>query len=859
MSYYSDSPDILSKYEFRNKPPVNFVYQTPRQILLKNFISLNTIYDNILLFHSLGTGKTCTAISIAEGFKEYLTDMNRSIIIFTKNTNIEKNFKNEILSKCTGNEYLNDAEDEDSSPAKLIRKIHKTYKFITYGTFTNKVNSGKWDYNFNNSVIIIDEVHNVTNNDVYLSLKKVLEKCYNYRLVLLTATPVYDNPREIIEISNLLNLNDDKNILPIRGEAFRGETPILYKTKGDKKNRLIRTPVIELTKYGEDMLRKTLSGKVSYLTIDPTSHPEKIEMGEYIDKNSHLKIIPCEMSSYQLGIYKTSIALDTTTDDELGVGNALYKNSNDASTMTYPQNYTGKDGFNLVFNKRGEIKSEFKDEITNHLQKYSSKLFNLLENIEKYEGTHFIYSNYVNFGGVNLVKNILTNKGYSEYSRSCNNIGKCFISYDDSKSIGSRERLRDIFNHSDNKNGDTIKILIGSPAVSEGITFKNIRNVHILEPFWNLSRINQIVGRAVRSHSHDDLPKENRFVKVFKYCSIGDDDSVFYIDKVKYILSEDKDINNKKIERLMKEVAFDCEYNVNRELKGKDNTPECDYSTCKYTCSAPKSPEIKNKDTYKMFLSFFENYDIQYVNGEIRNLFKEYFIWDLKTIIKKIRESINVKNAISDEVVYYCLDSFVENKNVLEDVYGREGYLIKRGDYFIFNPEGIDVQSSFYTKVINFKKYINKYDSVKNYIEKKKGLKIKGGQKGKGKGKDEVKSVKQEDETIDADILNYNKKLLSNKKNTILGTFRQRAIKGEEYGADDGKFRLIDLRKLDKVQDDLRKKVTGMNITSFKKQELVDIASYLSLGTKTELLELNTAGISNLIKNFLIKKNLVLR
>ena len=62
----------------------------------------------------------------------------------------------------------------------------------------------------NNSIIIIDEVHNITNNDIYIALEKVLKNSYNYRLVMLTATPIYDNVKEIFELINLLNLKIKK-------------------------------------------------------------------------------------------------------------------------------------------------------------------------------------------------------------------------------------------------------------------------------------------------------------------------------------------------------------------------------------------------------------------------------------------------------------------------------------------------------------------------------------------------------------------------------------------------------------------------------------------------------------------------
>ena len=55
--------------------------------------------------------------------------------------------------------------------------------------------------------------------------------------------------------------------------------------------------------------------------------------------------------------------------------------------------------------------------------------------------------------------------------------------------------------------------------MSEGLDFKNIRQVHIIEPWYNLSRHSQIIGRAIRKNSHINLPDEEQNVEVFEYCA----------------------------------------------------------------------------------------------------------------------------------------------------------------------------------------------------------------------------------------------------------------------------------------------------------------------------------------------------
>jgi SNF2 family DNA or RNA helicase len=86
--------------------------------------------------------------------------------------------------------------------------------------------------------------------------------------------------------------------------------------------------------------------------------------------------------------------------------------------------------------------------------------------------------------------------------------------------MDERNRNKKYFNVPDNKDGKVIKIILISPAGSEGISLKNVRQVHVLEPYWNEVRINQLIGRAVRQCSHADLPMKERYVDVYRYLAI---------------------------------------------------------------------------------------------------------------------------------------------------------------------------------------------------------------------------------------------------------------------------------------------------------------------------------------------------
>lgn len=919
---YYQEPVSLDKYEFQEQDKYKYIYQDPRQLLLRNLISKNTIYDNILLFWGTGVGKSCAAITIAEGFKEYVSNMDRKILVLVKNSNIERNFRNELLSDCSNNAYISDeyntflktSNDKIAKKEllnKVTRKINKVYNFMTYGTFVNQVlgmkvfekdsfgrNTTKQKKNkggvgirkipnnpiidLNNTVIIIDEAHNVTNNDVYISLETVLKKSYNYRLVLLTATPIYDNPKEIIEISNLLNMNTPEKLLPIRNDLFKENAnsgPLMIKKNMD--STLLKSGLTIVSDECIKTLITNMKGKVSYLEPNTSTFPQKIDMGTLLQNEiGSIRVVLCKMSDYQYNVYLKALSLDSkiTTFDEpsfdtpihLDIDNdnlndnltdnvtdnvneqsfireshsrssSLYKNSSDASTMTYPNNTFGKDGFLNNF-KKSKNSSEFiflneKESFLqyNQVQKYSSKLYNLLSSIATLKedaGTIFIYSNYVNFGGTSLIKQLLLANGYTQFKSITNsNNFKTFMLYDDSVNIETREQQRKIFNSESNNTGKYIKIIIGSPIISEGITLKNVRQVHILEPSWNMSKINQIIGRAVRHHSHDSLPINERTVEIYKYCSVGPKNtSTNFIDKEKYILSEEKDRSNKVIERLLKTLAFDCEFNNKNKNGNLNGSAACDYTTCDYNCliKSNKSSHV-DKFTYNMYINFFSEFDIDINISFIRNLFKTFFVWSIPDIISHIHQ---LEPIISIDSIYTALKQMIDNKTILLDMYDRDGFLIQKSDYIIFNPVNIDINSSIYSKTLDFMVDSNKYtlnDYIKLKIDGQSQSQIKQSQKEKIK-KEPLQTIQI---TLSDEILEINNKIIKNKYK-IYGSYRSRATKKSNsiFGPIDNKFRIIDLRNDTTLNDDKRKNISGMAATSYNKKDLIDMIKHLKITSK---------------------------
>lgn len=931
-TYYKD---YLNKVEFSNYSSDRrreFMYQEPSQILIRNYISKVTPYENILLYYELGVGKTCASITIAEGFKEYISNLGKKIFVLVKNKNIQNNFIDELLSKCTDDEYIDETELKKVEGSKLAKNIaeennkdimkkaksliSENYQFSTYGTFVNRVlgskvyekddlgqSTKKLQRNpdgsvrrkitrdkissLNNTVIIVDEAHNIFGNDAYDALLHVLSKSYNYRLILLTATPMTDNPSSIFELSNLLNVKNEDLQLPIRKKLFEkdinGNSFLIKESSKNLYKNGLKGGVIRITEHGLNAIKKTIIGKISYLKTNEKTNPRKIMMGEAIYKDSFFNVVFCEMSDYQYSIYNNALNDDTKIFTEIDITqsisniqkeedileeeevisktNSLYKNSSDASTIVYPEEMYGKAGFQKFLTS-----SNFKTSIlTKDLSIFSCKLYKLMENINKMEkeGKIFIYSNYVDFGGTSLVKLLLLENKFFEYPNKREY--RSFIVFDGKTSINDRERYKKIFNSPENKDGKLIKIIIGSPMISEGITLKEVRQVHILEPSWNMSNINQIIGRAVRNYSHHLLPPEKRNVEIYKYASVYKD--TFSIDKEKYILCEEKDRSNKVVERLLKTSSFDCFFNKSRNViqNGIPGTDKCDYTDCDYKCDFVPEQNVIDKSTYNLHVGFFDQYDIKFIINKLGELFKKDFIWSLSDIIQIIK---SISPFITYEAIYTALNNIVSEKMYFVDKYNRGGFIINKGPYYIFNSFDIDVESSMYSKILDFSVEKNKY-TLNDFV--KKIFKEKSFEK---KEEKVVKKLEEDKTNIMTESdLEYNQKIQDTFK--VYGTYRKSKVpkvdKWEhKYGRKDNVFRIIDERELKDDKKDAREEMTGKAATSYKVEELFQITQFLDkndnvwneIKEKLDLKnkkKLQKVDYANMIETYLKEKNMILK
>lgn len=224
-----------------------FVLQ-PQQDFLRIYISPSSPYNGILIFHGAGVGKTCAAISIAENFKESVLKHGQKIYVAVPSTTLIHNFRKELYSianekleaspgalQCTGKTYRPpDTIVGDEERQKWVDdKIKEAYHISGYISLANSVDAGELHSKyggdigkmFENTVVIIDEAHILTGENKEADRKttsskmissrpliKILEeaamKAKNMKLILMSATPMRDSVKSIIQLVNLLRLND---------------------------------------------------------------------------------------------------------------------------------------------------------------------------------------------------------------------------------------------------------------------------------------------------------------------------------------------------------------------------------------------------------------------------------------------------------------------------------------------------------------------------------------------------------------------------------------------------------------------------------------------------------------------------
>lgn len=381
--------------------PKKYELQIPQQFL-SEFINPKTPYKGLLVYHKIGGGKTCVAISIGEKFK------SQKKIIVVLPASLRDNFRSELRTQCADESYLTNDErttlknlnPTDHEYISIINKsnqlIDKYYEIYSYIGFIRQVQTG---ISLKNALLIIDEVQNIISEiGIYYNVfySAVLNAPKDFRIVVMTATPIFDKPWEIARIMNLLINNDlhceermeegrCSKLLPV-GKAFNKEFLTVIKSptgiKYDVKNL--------------DKFKRVIKGYVSYYRGAP----------EFVFPRTEINIVKCKMGDDQLELYNIIAKKEYESEDYDYISEKISNNFYVGTRMTsnfmfpYEENYfTLKD----------------KDFRLNNLEKLSPKIFKIIKKVKECKGTLFIYSNFKRYGGIYALVRALEQNGYFNY------------------------------------------------------------------------------------------------------------------------------------------------------------------------------------------------------------------------------------------------------------------------------------------------------------------------------------------------------------------------------------------------------------------------------------------------------------
>jgi len=716
-----------------------------QQRFLRRVLSPDTPLRNLLMIHGTGSGKTCTAIQVAE---EYILrpEFQDKKVLVVASAAVQDNFQTQLFDmsrvnldttagileskQCTGRRYLDMLMRIESEPknwnnpdvrAKLERTantiIKEFYEFTAYSSFGNLIMSKlggtekdvdrEWVHeNFDNRLVIIDEAHNIRESKddegmkgVTRAMENLVKTADGMVLVFLTATPMYDTFDEIIFYMNLFLWNDRK------------QKP----TELVKVADIFNPDATLKAGPGGERFRKWCQEYVSFVKGEnPFTFPFRLPPPKIVSKDTIATsflgkpIPPAERIQYlplvaseAKGAQKTALA-GTEGEDNEERKKALIQ----TTLAVLPGNKSFNELFRLTAKQYDYVGEPFLTPET--LPEYAAKFSSAIQSISSGSGVCMVYSNFVAMGA-RLFAMALEEHGFAPYtgvsllaksSYKGNPKGKYILLTSD-YSEAEISKLLSAAKSPRNRDGSQIRVVIAGPIVSEGVDFRYMRQIHVLDPWWNMSRIEQVVGRGLRTCSHQVLPFEDQNCTVYLHVirtGTGREcfDEYTYRTKV-----EQKAMKIARVRKVLAESAMDC------PLQNQINTLPDDWrnleisqtqsegnKTVAYRLqgmlapafdNAPNvaacvvDPSVKDPDHTRPLSTYLDVRDE--LLEKLAKLFFEKPIWDREQLATTLRP-------YTRDVVLYNIQQAITSGFRFKDSFGRPSVLESKGELYALAPIG---------------------------------------------------------------------------------------------------------------------------------------------------------------------------
>lgn len=366
--------------------------------------------------------------------------------------------------------------------ANYVKELNKHLGEVPEGTRIRSYQKATRQTGFNpEGLAVLDEAHRLRNSGTAME-KEVAQRAAEAKArLLLTATPIYNQP---YDVANLLNTAAGRNVLPrdprVFQSTFIGEKLIQPSWYG--KLRGVK-PVAVPTLINRQKLIDATKGYVDVHKGGGEDFPDRIdeEIEVPLSKKQH------EIYKWQEGrvpfhvSYKIRNGLPLSKSESTQLNafqGALRQVSN--TPRPYVANMTPED----------ELEHAPK------LRQIAQHLIEMRKKDPNHKG--LIYSNYLE-GGVLPISRFLEKE----------NVPHAVFH----GGLSKNEKARLVQEYNEGK----LPTLLVSSAGTEGLDLKGTRSVQVAEPHWNDSKIDQVIGRAIRYKSHAHLPEEQRKVRVMRY------------------------------------------------------------------------------------------------------------------------------------------------------------------------------------------------------------------------------------------------------------------------------------------------------------------------------------------------------
>lgn len=665
------------------KNPSRFPKILPHQLASVDFLYKKIINDkeNVLLFHKMGSGKTIVSLLLAC----FITKKNKNIIILLPNNNIKMLWINKIniikqlipydnynlglLSFKTKKEFIDYIESNKNKPVKLTKKYTRT-------------------------LFIIDEAHNFfgnTGSECILLLQKLFAENKDDKplYILVTGSPI---------TNTLLTLKD---LISILSYKVINENDYMIQ----EGNKIFN---FNLTKNGIDIIKKELHDKISYFNQEKSNTPSALYKGQPLIK---LPIIPCMMSKEQTKNYylvkkdvNNEMFLKYLLDVSFTAMGSIQNIQNFENYLKSKKRYQLTD---TLYINNGKFQGEELKTLQNSCKlKYfvEKKISNKHNNRSK----SFIYFSNSRIGG-RFLKDVLKTIGIQEYGNrqlenyicfycgkektckkckpltyiiitsiyltSFSNIKKDIDNenLEENNYSNSVNSLLEIYNSSNNDNGEEIYFLFGSKIISESYTLRETRDIWFFTIPDSLSEMSQIIARCLRTFSYKDIAKP---VKIYVLVAIPNN---FNID----ILLKNYSKNSIKLTNTSNNKDEINNY-VNTLMNEQENYP--------YDLKKVLYLEIKSKQT-NLIHSLFKDLSQKKEEPISKELLPLYIMEmvrrmaynKIKFTIEELLEYIP-NQLLNVAKISGLLDTFIKDGLIVYNYKFNQSFLIKKDNYYYTKP-----------------------------------------------------------------------------------------------------------------------------------------------------------------------------